>query len=727
MDSKMDSGYLAPGETLDDDYDVLKPLLPEEVIGIMDQLLSHEVAWHMGHPLSQTLFTSLYLDQLLWPVPTTLDEARFDRGQIQRVVGQNNGRGDTEGGERGGGALVNLVLRAYCLALIKACDRVNTKVASEYYYEEEDFVTQLYNRKLLSDIDSAAVQDVVKDALSWLDTQQDSINTDLRNVLSNRLIFRREFLIGLELDTSVVREPCTTPFSTCLRQIGLIHASQRLGRPVDDAFSVKIQRRLASTVPPRPMVKLGFDDAMAHLTRFCQDAIDVQEILEYTGPSNLQALVWAMQSRKPQPAVYIRSLMQSLLVYKNTDILGSLSVKQFIQDDLTQLVLPTSTIFDPENDEVEIPSDPRFQIARLVDDFIKRVSQPFVDMYRTTCLNRCRVRRTLCHSVIDWDHLQAEAEEVDIRLRDLTHETPITLFENQTTYAYPLSSWAYHQKLQQLRLILQLGFELDIYAPHELAGMYYYLSHICSTHVGHLDRIRSCVIAAHEKFATTASLTSDQESAYERTFTLLDALTTQLIATDAFAIALHALYALLTRHNLLSRNNNTSTTATTTNAANSSNYSTPRLRYELRMRPFTPIALPELIPYEIFAKEAALLDISDENILDRAGRAIAEAKRNFEKMATQQQQYQGKGSGTGAGNVQADVLRTVKDELRACIGASIAIGGAKKIFENKEGRKGKGKGNGNGGGKGLRVEIPDVGSRGRWHDWWAVPKVMEGK
>lgn len=46
MDPKMDSGCLAPRETLDDNYDVLRQLLPEEVIGIMDQMLCHEV----GHP-----------------------------------------------------------------------------------------------------------------------------------------------------------------------------------------------------------------------------------------------------------------------------------------------------------------------------------------------------------------------------------------------------------------------------------------------------------------------------------------------------------------------------------------------------------------------------------------------------------------------------------------------------------------------------------------------------
>lgn len=47
MDSKMDSGYLGPGENyaeaLEYDYDVMRELRPEEVLGLMDQLLCHEV------------------------------------------------------------------------------------------------------------------------------------------------------------------------------------------------------------------------------------------------------------------------------------------------------------------------------------------------------------------------------------------------------------------------------------------------------------------------------------------------------------------------------------------------------------------------------------------------------------------------------------------------------------------------------------------------------------
>lgn len=74
----------------------------------------------------------------------------------------------------------------------------------------------------------------------------------------------------------------------CLGQIELINKSNALGKAVDAAFSLKIQKRLASTVPPKPMVKIKFEDAIDHLTRFCQDFIDAQTIVDYTGTHNLR-------------------------------------------------------------------------------------------------------------------------------------------------------------------------------------------------------------------------------------------------------------------------------------------------------------------------------------------------------------------------------------------------------------------------------------------------------
>ena len=129
----MDSGFLFPNETLEDSYDTLAPLLPEELIGIMDQLLSYEMAWHTGYPLSQTLFTSVYIERLLWPEPKTVEEAQFYRGEVED--------------DKRPGVLLE-VLRAYCLSLIKCCDFAIGKITGRDYFEEEDFCTHTYNRVL---------------------------------------------------------------------------------------------------------------------------------------------------------------------------------------------------------------------------------------------------------------------------------------------------------------------------------------------------------------------------------------------------------------------------------------------------------------------------------------------------------------------------------------------------------------------------------------------------
>ncbi|EAT91344.2 hypothetical protein SNOG_01695 [Parastagonospora nodorum SN15] len=149
----MDSGFLQPGETLEDDYDTLAPLLPEELIGIMDQLLCHEMAWHTGYPLSQTLFTSVYIDKLLWPETRILEKVQFYRGDIPD--------------EQRPGPLLQ-VLRAYCLALIKGCDYVIAKIAGRDYFEEEDFCTHTYNRVLLVIPPRPIVELEFKDALEKL-------------------------------------------------------------------------------------------------------------------------------------------------------------------------------------------------------------------------------------------------------------------------------------------------------------------------------------------------------------------------------------------------------------------------------------------------------------------------------------------------------------------------------------------------------------------------------
>lgn len=112
----------------------------------------------------------------------------------------------------------------------------------------------------------------------------------LRDALRCRLLFRHEFLSALDEDLEVLDTRSTDNFVSCLSTLSAITETVSHGTPVPEAFSLKIQRRLASTVPPRPIVHISPEDALAHLKRLCQDAIDMQQMLDYKGPSNFKVL-----------------------------------------------------------------------------------------------------------------------------------------------------------------------------------------------------------------------------------------------------------------------------------------------------------------------------------------------------------------------------------------------------------------------------------------------------
>lgn len=77
-----------------------------------------QMAWHMGHPLAQTIFTSLYIDRILSPCPLNVSQTFFDRSESCADE-----------------PMTLQILRAYCLGLIKTCCYVNDRVKSEHTYE----------------------------------------------------------------------------------------------------------------------------------------------------------------------------------------------------------------------------------------------------------------------------------------------------------------------------------------------------------------------------------------------------------------------------------------------------------------------------------------------------------------------------------------------------------------------------------------------------------------
>ncbi|KAL8691283.1 MAG: hypothetical protein Q9218_003462 [Villophora microphyllina] len=687
MDPKMDSGFLEEGEKLEDDFDVLQDVLPEEIVGLMDQILCHEMAWHMGYPLSVSLFTSYHIDRLLWPNPKTLEEANFYRHRDFRPEN----------------TLLHVILRAYCLSVIKCCDYVHGRIGKEHYYEvvpaaellvsarqscfniaqEEDFVSNLYNRNFLTHIDKASIQKLLDEALEYIE-RQSSIDELIRYAILTRLNLRRQLLDTAASDLDLGQDVQTQNWKLCSELLPKLRESHKIARPIKEAFSIKIQRRLASSVPPRPMVEIDFEDAHTFLQHLCRDAADVYNVTEYHGSSNILNFTYIFQSRKPQPSIY--------------------TLTKSVFDDLEELTLPANVLLDPTNDQVEAPHDARFQIAKAMREFALRVGDPFLDIFRALCMNRSRMRRMLCHLVLDWDNVQLEAENLDMELRKHTGEKPLTDGEPTAAedWSFPLSSWAYYYKLRQMEWITQMGFELRIYQNNELSGMYWYLSNVATAKIQHLERIQAFVV---RRFRQRKKWSADDKKRFSQCFSFLDVSLLEASATQWFAIALSKLYTGLSYFSLM------------TDKCQPVPYSTPELRHALRMRPFVQLSIPEL---PSSAELSGATSITPADVKDNEGSSSAEQASSMLDIAEEATKVARK-EWEALGKLEAEKARYinceewwrawVKDVVRACIACSIATATVKKAMKMANGRPMN---------EVLKVETPNGKA---YHDFWLVPKI----
>lgn len=387
-------------------------------------------------------------------------------------------------------------------------------------------------------------------------------------------------------------------------------------------------------------------------------------------------------------------------------ILGRLSIRQVLDDDLSIAVLPSSNLLDPANDEIEAPNHPRFLIAHHMELFRQRAAQSYLDLFRTLSQNRCRVRRTLFHMLQDWESLQVDAENIDQILQAYTEEEPLVYPHASgapPTHALPLSSWTYHYKLRLMEWTVQLGFELDVYQPDELAGMYWYLGHLATTRQQHVARIQfftdAAAAAAAAAAASDTSTTNthppnnqqyERSAAYHRLATLDAAVTRELASAFCnFYTTLHRLGALTPPPRPCS---------------------TDALRYEVRMKPFAAVGLPELPAFDAFTAAVTQPGVATAALLGRAAQCVAGARRGLKLLAEL-----GEGEAFAVG-CHERWLAGVRDWTRAAVALGVVVTTVQRAVEDGTAVAVAG---------GLGVEVPPPGKR--YHDWWVVPKVVVAK
>ena len=389
--------------------------------------------------------------------------------------------------------------------------------------------------------------------------------------------------------------------------------------------------------------------------------------------------------------------MQGLL-FKGQKLLTQTPHLSLLLEDIRSLSMSGDPLLSPSNWEVELPTDPRFLSSRIIDEFMAKALDEYINIPRMILQNRCRMRRTFCQSVSVLDGLQAEAENADAELHSLfpTPASPLETF-------YPLAAWAYFHKLRIMEWSLQLGFELDVYQDQEMAYLYRFLGFVAATRAEHLQHIDLYLHLRCRKYRKQGdAVMAEQVAASQASIAFLTANATCIAE---FASALASLYSLLYSLHLIKHLDDGEV------------YSTSALRHELRMKPYLPIGTPTLPSSdEMDASTLLSPNSSFSAILATISSRLAAAKTALSAW---------KSTDAATGNYRG-CEEAFKQEVQGVLGSIVATGIVvsllKKTIEecgfrvvgDVQGREDEVK-------KKVKVEV--VGEK-RYSGFWAVPKVV---
>lgn len=141
---------------------------------------------------------------------------------------------------------------------------------------------------MLSNLDLYDIRDTLTAARKVAYDLRLSIPPELSQALDCRLEVRTALLRALELaDRRSNPESLKLPWKQLQGVWGNVYKSHKYGVPVPEAFSTKVQRRLASTLPPRPIVHLKFEETHEHFKRLAADSIEAIDVLKYSDSQSL--------------------------------------------------------------------------------------------------------------------------------------------------------------------------------------------------------------------------------------------------------------------------------------------------------------------------------------------------------------------------------------------------------------------------------------------------------
>ena len=611
MDPKMDAGMVCKNsgreilqfkDAVSSGKLKVKDFTPKELLGITDELLACFVTWLDGHSLIQTVFVCLY----------THDTNLID----------------------------DPVLKAVCISVLKLVDVVRNIVGRAKVFEEEDFQTLSYGFKLGSDITDLRISGMLREAeeevsrqikAKMATSQADDIGLEALKGLKLRLKVWRAFycaLIALEKpdisEVSKAKEWLSTALKAIpeaaqtinlgeeMCKIGSNGGSNELGMI---GFDSLVNHRLLPPSFPRETTVFERKEAMSYMETLLQRLLHVVDVLDCANYHVL--LEFVSECNKKSPCVLSRSVLQ-LLVYHNGRVFGKIQMSEMLKETIKYFnCTPVLADMSPLSNSQEAKD--------VATSFIGKASVAMLSLLHAHGHNRARQRERLGDILEELGNLQEEADKADSELNIVLQS-----IDNKRQHLACFGSWVLYHALNVMIEYILLGFELDLFNPHEFHYIYWYLDFLSGWGINCLSRAERLVMGQEqliekkcgkkEKKRKKELLTACQESVKDHQY-----LKSLFVGIKCLCIGIVKSWEGFDKESKIKKPQ--------------SELDNEQVRFEHRFSAFTSIDTPQPVTYFQY-KEATMPMFAMDNSTPSA--MYEEAQRYFEKAVTTFQRFDDK-------------------------------------------------------------------------------------
>ena len=534
-----------------------------KLVGIFDEILCHITSWLNGNTLAQTVYTCFYLLE-----PTKVED---------------------------------LHLRAFSLCFSKMTQHLRRVIASSKVYAEDDQQTINYGFSLVcAGVTEQAVlaalkesedklQHIVKQFTQIVHEEDSQNKEDLEHTkaLLNRIKFLRSFyhsLVLLDKRTLSDLEKADLKLSQAMPLLQSVLETQSIGKeydaenPIDMGFYPCVNQHL---LPPSPRHPEPVSRKVS--VEYIQEVItSLRRVLSFAHKKSLREILVSVRSFTNNvdecPSVLPRSYFVYLALNYKGKFFSHISLKPLIKEDLRLFTNPACL-----NPKTSVAGNS--QASEAADSFLIKASPVILDWLNVYGYHRSTHRQRMTQTLEFFADLQIQADHMDKLLHNISEKTnPGSERPNVSAFG----CWVLNYLVQVMMEYLQIGFELKLYSPFEHHYIFWYIEyllgwrHTCLKSAKHFHSIEATLLNKGKKKGKAkakAMRAPIKELDREENYVLVERLLCLGLVQelDGLRMANKLPYPMF-------------------------EWFTPPRSFAKRFSVFSPVATPQLIPYQTYHK-----------------------------------------------------------------------------------------------------------------------------